>query len=44
MRSINRETERRRWNVRWLAAAKAAASVLLFGAHAEDARQLREGA
>ncbi|MEC0117864.1 hypothetical protein [Paenibacillus apiarius] len=40
----NQMALRKPWNVRWLAAAKAAASVVLFGTHANDARKIQEGA
>ncbi|WP_019423766.1 MULTISPECIES: hypothetical protein [Paenibacillus] len=40
----NQMAVRKPWNVRWLAAAKAAASVVLFGTHANETRNMQEGA
>ncbi|WP_157277879.1 hypothetical protein [Paenibacillus taiwanensis] len=32
----NQQQQHSQWNVRWLAAAKAAAAVVFLGAHADD--------
>ncbi|GAV14497.1 MULTISPECIES: hypothetical protein [Paenibacillus] len=44
MKNNNQVIVRKPWNVRWLAAAKAAASIVLLGAHSNETQQVKEGA
>ncbi|EJW14977.1 MULTISPECIES: hypothetical protein [Paenibacillus] len=44
MKNNNTAVVSKPWNVRWLAAAKAAASIVLLGAHSNETQQVKEGA